>query len=121
MNEKKLNKILEDHKLWLKSEAKEGKRADLTGAYLTGANLTRADLTYTTGNLLQVKSLQVDEWSIVYSNNGYMHIGCEKHKIVNWFNFSNDEINKMDPSALEWWVKWKPILKQIIEISPAEK
>ena len=37
-----LNKILEDHKLWLKG--KGGKRADLSGAYLIDANLRCADL-----------------------------------------------------------------------------
>jgi hypothetical protein len=26
----------------------------------------------------------------------------------------------MDRDALEWWNKWKPIIMQIIEMSPAE-
>jgi len=40
-----LKTILEQHTLWLNSNKKEGKRADLTCAYLTGANLTCANLT----------------------------------------------------------------------------
>ena len=40
---KKLNKILEDHKLWLNDKPK-GKRADLQGANLRDANLRFADL-----------------------------------------------------------------------------
>ena len=42
---KELKKILEQHKLWLDSNEKEGKRADLYGADLTGAKLYGADLT----------------------------------------------------------------------------
>lgn len=42
MTQKELNKILEDHALWL--EGKGGKRADLYGADLCEANLREADL-----------------------------------------------------------------------------
>ena len=43
MKQSELNKILEQHKLWV--DGKGGKCANLTGANLTGANLTGADLT----------------------------------------------------------------------------
>ena len=51
ITEEELKTILEQHKLWLDSNKKEGKRADLTdaklyGADLSGANLTRANLAY---------------------------------------------------------------------------
>ncbi len=42
MNKEKLQKILENHKLWLAGGA--GKRADLSGADLSGADLSGADL-----------------------------------------------------------------------------
>ena len=50
IKEKELKTILEQHKLWLDSNKKEGKRADLSSvdlssADLTGANLRCADLT----------------------------------------------------------------------------
>ena len=50
ITEEELREILEQHKLWLDSNGKEGERADLFDANLTGANLygvdlTRADLT----------------------------------------------------------------------------
>ena len=56
-----LKTILEQHTLWLNSNKKEGKRADLTcanlyGAYLIGANLTGADLRY--ANL--IRSILID-------------------------------------------------------------
>ena len=44
MNQKELNKVLEDHEKWLNGES-DGKKADLRGANLTGANLTGANLT----------------------------------------------------------------------------
>lgn len=48
MNQKELNKVLEDHEKWLNCEP-DGKKAalrwaNLTGAALTGANLTGAVL-----------------------------------------------------------------------------
>jgi hypothetical protein len=46
ITEKKLKEILEQHKLWLDSDEKEGKCANLTFANLTGANLRYADLRY---------------------------------------------------------------------------
>ena len=55
ITKEELKTILEQHELWLVSNEKEGKRADLTfadltfadlsGAYLIGANLTGANLT----------------------------------------------------------------------------
>ena len=43
MNQKELNKVLEDHEKWLNGES-DGKKADLRGANLRGANLREADL-----------------------------------------------------------------------------
>lgn len=45
MNEQ-LKKVLDDHQLWLETEGKEGKQADLSGADLSGADLRGADLDY---------------------------------------------------------------------------
>ncbi len=39
-----LEKILEQHRLWLQSEQQEGARADLNDANLFYADLSRADL-----------------------------------------------------------------------------
>jgi len=49
MDKEKLQNILKDHELWIKSEGEEGKKANLSGAnlrraYLVGADLRRADL-----------------------------------------------------------------------------
>jgi uncharacterized protein YjbI with pentapeptide repeats len=44
MKPSELKVVLEDHRLWVKSDYKQGKRADLYGADLYGADLQRADL-----------------------------------------------------------------------------
>lgn len=43
-----------------------------------------------------------------------MLIGCKTYPIDDWWEFNDDQD---DPRAR----KWKPILKQIIETSPAKK
>ena len=44
MTREELNKILEQHKLWIKSNGNEGNRANLRGADLCGADLREANL-----------------------------------------------------------------------------
>ena len=46
MNQSELNKILEEHKKWLKTGYREGKKADLSSADLRSANLSYANLSY---------------------------------------------------------------------------
>ena len=143
-----LHEILTQHKQWLNSE-ENGKRADLSyanlssadlssanlsSANLSSANLRRADLRYANlssadlssadlrgaiGNLKHIKSLQCEKYYVTYTAN-VLQIGCQKHLIEEWQNFDEETIKSMDRGALEWWVKWKPIILQIIEISPAE-
>jgi hypothetical protein len=91
--------------------------ANLSGANLSGANLSDADLRNCIGNMKQIKSLQCDTWLISYTST-HLNIGCRTHTIEDWFDFSNDEISSMDNEALVWWKVWKPILKNIIDVSP---
>ena len=98
--------------------------ANLTGANLTGANLTRANLaganlTNLLGNMKHIKTLQADKYLVSYTTR-VLQIGCKKHSIEEWKNFDDETISKMDSGALEWWAKWKPIIMQIIEMSPCE-
>ena len=46
MEQAKLDKILEEHKLWLKTNGEQGKKADLRYADLHSADLRSADLRY---------------------------------------------------------------------------
>jgi len=90
-------------------------RADFSGADLSGANLRGA-----IGNLKNVKSMQIEDYSIVYTDTD-LFIGCEKHPIFDWWKFDDAVIEAMDgEKALIFWKKWKPVLMNIIEMSPAE-
>ena len=46
----------------------------------------------------------------------HIKIGCQYHSKTAWFNFTENEIRKMDgKKAVMWWKTWKPILKSICD------
>jgi len=92
--------------------------ANLDGATLDGANLDGANLTRANGNSREVKSVQTTIWVVTYTSE-VMQIGCQRHEIAKWWAFTDEEISRMEQRALGWWKTWKPILQQIIEVSPA--
>ena len=137
--EEELKVILNNHEKWLNNDY-NGVRADLRNAYLGGANLRNAylgnadlydadlrnadlrnvNLGGVSGNMKHVKSLQIEKYCITYTSK-ILQIGCQSHTIEEWKNFNNKSILEMDGKrALEWWNKWKPIIIQIIEMSPCE-
>ena len=90
---------------------------NLEGAYLGGANLGGANLRYCIGNSKQIKTIQTETYYITYTDK-VMAIGCKQHTIEEWFNFDDETIDKMNKgTSLEWWAKWKPVLKTIMEIN----
>ena len=97
--------------------------ADLSGANLSGANLSGANLRYANllciGNMRHIKTIKADRWDVGYTHDT-MQIGCQRHTIAEWFEFSDEEIAPMDDGAIDWWRAWKPILQSIIAASPAE-
>ena len=92
---------------------------DLSDANLRNANLSGATLRDTIGNMKQIKSLQIEKYTIVYTSD-IIQIGCKNYTIEKWKNFNDDTISEMDAGALEWWKKWKETIFKIIEMSPAE-
>ena len=95
-------------------------RANLDGANLDGANLVRAgSLNSVTGNMKNIKSIACEDWPVAYTST-HMQIGCQKHLISEWWEFDDATIREMSGGALNFWKKWMPIIKQIIELSPAE-
>ena len=93
--------------------------ADLSHANLKGADLRSVKLWNTIGNKEQIKSLQLETYNITYASDT-LQIGCQQYDIDEWWGFDDDTISAMDNGALEWWKKWKPVLQQIIEMSPAK-
>jgi hypothetical protein len=67
----------------------------------------------------EIKTLQLEKYMIAY-NKDTLQIGCRKHTIKEWKKFTKTDIEKMDSGAYEWWEKFKPIIMNIIEASPAE-
>ena len=92
--------------------------ADLSGANLRGANLRGADLDCAdlsganldgeklTKSPLVITGLRY--WCLI--SDGYMRLGCKRFTHEEWAEFSDDEIEKMDSCALEFWKQWKESL-----------
>ena len=52
----------------------------------------------------------------------HITIGCQYHAQEAWWNFTNEQIEKMDgESALNFWKIWKEPLKQICDAMKKEK
>ena len=129
-----LKRILDDHVLWLFND-ENGVKANLQDAHLRGANLQWANLRWANlqdadlqdanlrgavGNLREVKSIEIFEyWEVTYTRT-HMAIGCQQHKIADWWAFDDKTIRDMDLNALDWWRKNKDTLRLLIERNPAE-
>ena len=87
--------------------------ANLSGADLRGANLDGADLRGANldGEKLTKSPLVITGlryWCLI--SDGYMRLGCKRFTHEEWAEFSDDEIEKMDSCALEFWKQWKESL-----------
>ena len=98
---------------------------DLRGAHLEGARLRCANLRYANlwgcaGNRREVRSMFISEiYPITYTSE-YLQIGCELHKISEWWSFDNVRIKEMDgKEALDFWAENKELIKMAIEKYPA--
>lgn len=116
MKNRELKQVIKQHTLWL--AGKGGACANLSHADLRRANLRRVDLSDAVGNMFEVKSMQFDRWQIVFTSD-VMAIGCQQHSLSAWWNFTDEEISRMDHLALGWWGEWKSTIMAIIEKSPA--
>ena len=123
MEPAELKDILDEHRAWLLNRG--GRRADLRGAVLSradlrGAVLSRADLMDASGNRSEIKAVDCDTYCVTYTADR-LQIGCQNHPIADWWAFDEGAIRSMDGErAVAWWARWKPLLQQIIETSPAK-
>ena len=68
----------------------------------------------------RVMQITVDDWPISYTSE-IMQIGCQRHPLDAWRNFSDAEIRAMDGrKALTFWHKWRETIFKIIEMAPAQ-
>ena len=94
--------------------------ATLDGAILNGANLYGATIDGASGINDYVKSIQIDTYPICYTHDT-MQIGCQRHLISEWSEFTDAQIRQMDGrKALEFWAKYKAWIFQTIELCPAK-
>jgi hypothetical protein len=94
--------------------------ADLCGADLSDANLRRADLCgadlhatrlfNTTGNSVEIRTLQTEYYIINFCGDR-IQIGCLNYSKEEWFSFTEEEINKMEDNTLKFWNKYKEVVK----------
>ena len=94
--------------------------AYLSDAYLRDADLSDAYLNGVCGLNDWIKNIQIEDWPISYTSE-IMQIGCQRHPLDAWRNFSDAEIHAMDgPEALTFWHKWRETIFKIIEMAPAQ-
>jgi len=68
MTKQELDKILDNHKLWLSSDGKKGERADLSSADLRYANLRSADLRYANLRYADLRSADLSSAKLRYAD-----------------------------------------------------
>ena len=108
MNQSKIDEVLRLHKLWLEGH-KDGKRANLSEANLYGADLSGARLWDTIGNGVEIRTLQLPEYTVVYAGDR-IQIGCKNHSIQEWSEFDDEVIKGMSDNALDFWKKYKTLI-----------
>ncbi len=92
------------------------RHANFSNAILTGANFTNADLSNVTGNGREIKTLVLPLWGVnLYKD--ILQIGCQKHTVEEWKNFTDGQIASMDFQALNWWKVWKTTIFKFISTS----
>ena len=98
-------------------------RANLAGACLARANLAGACLWGTSGNMVEVRSMQVDLWAVTWTTSFdgevIVQIGCQRHPLRLWEKSDPRWIAAMDGRATEWWAKWREPLLAIVKANPA--
>ena len=116
MNKDKLNKILDNHKLWLKTGGKEGEKADLRGADLQGADLREADLRWANLRGADLRGANLDYSSMPLSCRGLnVHID-DRLAIQQLYHLvRNVQFSKNTSAEMKKLCKLKSIVKKANE------
>jgi hypothetical protein len=94
--------------------------ANLRGADLRGANLSGANLIGADDNMLDICSMQIEKYHIIFTKD-ILQIGCKIFTHEQWKNFNNKDIYLMDHGALNLWNKWKEFIFMAIELKFGEQ
>ena len=83
-------------------------------ARVSGDALVSGDKIEKENDLVNITS-NSSSYNITITQN-HIKIGCQYHSKTAWFNFTDNEIAKMDgDKAVIWWKTWKPILISICD------
>ncbi|MFK8258297.1 pentapeptide repeat-containing protein [Erwinia sp. AnSW2-5] len=111
MNSTELQKILDEHKLWVTSTQESGSRANLRDANLRDANLRDANLR--DADLPDHTFVIMGEAYYLQITNGeYVKAGCQNHTAEQWRSFTKREIAEMDGRKA---LKFYPRLLDVID------
>jgi uncharacterized protein YjbI with pentapeptide repeats len=93
--------------------------ADLRAAHMNRVNINKAWLSGVIGNGKEIKSIHLGGFPISYTAE-ILQIDKWRHPITDWWRFDDEQISGFyNEKFTNWWRKWKPLLQQIIETSPA--
>ena len=118
MNQKELDKILDNHKLWLSSNGEKGERADLRYADLRSANLRYADLRYAYLSSADLSSANLRSANIDYSafplwcGGLDIHIDDKQATQLLYHLVRNVQFSKNTSKELKKLCRLKSIIKQ---------
>jgi uncharacterized protein YjbI with pentapeptide repeats len=97
--------------------------ASLSGANLSDASLSGANLRGVIGNMREIRSIHIDTWPVawVMSPEGVatVQIGCQRHTLAEWAEFSDKKIISMHSRALDWWRANRDFVLSTVERYPA--
>ena len=108
MEQAKLNKILENHKLWLRTDGEQGERANLSSANLSYANLSSANLRYA-----NLRSADLDYSTFPLWCGGLdVHIDDKQATQLLYHLLRNVEYSKNTSKSLKKLCRIKSLVKQ---------
>ena len=126
MEQAKLDKILDNHKLWLKTDGEQGERANLSSADLSYADLRYADLRYADLRYADLRYADLSYADLRYADLDYsafplwcgglnVHIDDKQAKQLLYHLVRNVQYSKNTSSEMKKICKLKSIIKKANE------
>jgi hypothetical protein len=73
------------------------------------------------GNSIEIITVQAEKYTInICKPEKEIQIGCARHSIKDWLEFSDSEISEMDLGALKWWNDYKELIKMHLKLNGME-
>ena len=102
MEQAKLNKILENHKLWLRTDGEQGERANLSSANLSYANLSSANLSYADLRYANLRSADLNYANLRSADLNYANLRYANLSSAN-LRYANLRSADLDYSTFPLW------------------